>query len=302
MAEVIGKFFIFCVALFLSACNTTGSASNINALQSEARKDKDGGLYLEELHARNKCSKRNPCDGPNTNITLSDHSIVGNKSFRFELAHGDCGPKDCNADRERAELYYQWKTKSSLEVWKQEKWYRFYIFIPQDYNNIAPAKTSLIQWKGVKPSKDVLVMIQTHHGGLYFNHNGDTFDDRWWLLKNDKDMRGKWTEIVFNTNWHPNEDKGFMKVWIDGQMKVDYKGIANTPNGKGLSLRYGLYSSFLSRYEEATGNKITPKRVVYFDGVRGDTSCKKVLKDKEKCNNLLSQTAFQKHVDVYSLK
>mgnify|MGYP006167659893 CR=1 FL=1 len=28
----------------------------------------------------------------------------------------------------------------------------------------------------------------------------------------------------------------------------------------------------------------------------------KVLEDKEKCNNLLSQTAYQKHVNVYRLK
>lgn len=295
---MLGKFFVIGIVILLTACNTTTNATSINALQSEARADKDGGLYLEEIHKLTK---------PNTgSITLSDHSIVGEKSFRFELNHGDCGQEpgwsDCDNNRERAELYYQWKSKSSLERPGKEKWYRFYLFIPQDYNNIAPAKTSLIQWKGYKGNKDVLVMIQTHHGGLYFNHNSDTFNDQWWLLKNDQDMRGKWIEIVFNTNWHPDENKGYMKVWIDGKMKVDYKGIANTPNGKGFNLRYGIYSSYLNRYEEATGNKTTPKRVVYYDGVRGDTSCKKVLKDKEKCNNLLSQTAFQKHVDVYSIK
>ena len=295
---MLGKFFVIGIVILLTACNTTTNATSINALQSEARADKDGGLYLEEIHKLTK---------PNTgSITLSDHSIVGEKSFRFELNHGDCGQEpgwsDCDNNRERAELYYQWKSKSSLERPGKEKWYRFYLFIPQDYNNIAPAKTSLIQWKGYKGNKDVLVMIQTYHGGLYFNHNGDTFNDQWWLLKNDQDMRGKWIEIVFNTNWHPDENKGYMKVWIDGKMKVDYKGIANTPNGKGFNLRYGIYSSYLNRYEEAIGNKTTPKRVVYYDGVRGDTSCKKVLKDKEKCNNLLSQTAFQKHVDVYSIK
>ena len=38
-----------------------------------------------------------------------------------------------------------------------------------------------------------------------------------------------------------------MKVWIDGELKVDFKGISNHPT-KGLeqNLRYGLYNSFIS--------------------------------------------------------
>ena len=291
------KYLFIPVILLITACSATTSKlgaiaseqpikASISALKSEANKDADGKLYLEELHALNNSNVNS--------ITLSDHAIVGKKSFRFEVNHGGCGFEDgwsdCEKQRERAELYYQWKNDETLETWKQEKWYRFYVFIPQDYNNLSPSKTSLIQWKGVNPSKNVLVMFQTKDRGLYFNMNGSAFNqERWYLIKSDKDMRGKWTEIVFNTNWHPSADKGYFKVWIDGQMQVDYKGIANTYNGKGFSLRYGIYSSHLDRYRSSTGNTTHPQRVVYFDGVRGDTSCKKVLENEVTCSNLLSQ-------------
>ena len=73
-------------------------------------------------------------------------------------------------------------------------------------------------------------------------------------------------------------------------MKVDYKGRANHLKGNVVSLRYGIYNSFLDRYRRSTGNTTYPQRVVYYDGVRGATTCKKLLKDKVRCSKLLSQT------------
>ena len=74
-------------------------------------------------------------------------------------------------------------------------------------------------------------------------------------------------------------------------VRIDYKGRANDDvKGKELTLRYSIYNSFLNRYRKSTGNTTYPKRVVYFDGVKGDTTCKKLLKDQTRCNELLSQT------------
>ena len=89
---------------------------------------------------------------------------------------------------------------------------------------------SLIQWKRHNPSK-VLVMFQHTHAGLTFNRNKDSFEDSHIILKSNDVLLGQWTEIIFNTNWHPDEDKGFMKVWIDGILKIDFKGTSNTSKG-----------------------------------------------------------------------
>ncbi len=284
------KIFLIILSLLITS-NAFAGGAKLSELKEEAKADNDGKLYLYELHKLNAPHAINP-------VSLSDKSIVGDKSFRFEVNHGECGqePKwsDCENERERVELSYAYKSsqfgKANNEQWKKEKWYRLYLFIPKDFNSVVPAKTSLIQWKRHNPSK-VIIMFQYHKGGLLFNMNAESFaGDGWYLMKSDEELRGQWTEILFNTNWHPDWDKGYMKVWIDGKLKFVHKGPANHDDGKELSLRFGHYSSFFNEYRRSTGNTTYPQRVVYFDGVRGDTTCEKLLEDQTRCDELLSQT------------
>ena len=146
---------------------------------------------------------------------------------------------------------------------------------------------SLIQWKRHKPSK-VLVMFQHMHAGLTFNRNGDSFKDSYVVLKRNEELLGNWTEIIFNTNWHPDPAKGFMKVWIDGKLKVDFNGVSNTKKGNELSLRYGLYSSSMSRYKTAFQTQTMPQRVIFFDGVKEEKSCEKLI-GSDQCQKLTAQ-------------
>ena len=286
------NIFFIILSLFITF-NVFANSAKISELQKEAKVDNDGKLYLEEFHKLNAPHAINP-------VSLSDNSIVGNKSFRFEVNHGECGQElkwsDCKNERERSELYYQWKNnefgKAKNEQWKKEKWYRFFVFIPKEHNILAPSSTSIIQWKRLKPSR-VIIMFRYHHGGLYFDMNGDTFrPGTYYHLKYDREMRGKWTEILFNTNWHPDKEKGFMKVWIDGKMKIDYKGVANYKSGKELNLRFGMYSSALDRYRKAFNETKHKKRVIYFDGVKGEINCQKLLNDNKRCKELLSQEVY----------
>jgi len=278
------KLFFIIVSLFLTF-NAFAEGVKLSELQKEAKADNNGKLDLYKLSELNAPHAINP-------ISLSNKSIVGDKSFRFEVNHGECGQdsnhSDCKSERERVEIEYKWLSnqlsKSKNEQWKKEKWYRFFVFIPKEHNILAPSKTSIIQWRRKNPSDRVLVMFTYHHGGLYFDMNGDTFvPDATYHLKYDKDMREQWTEILFNTNWHPDKDKGYMKVWIDGELKFDYKGVANYKKGKELHLKYGIYSSGLNSYRKAFGETKHKKRVIYFDGVKGETTCKKLLNDKKRC-------------------
>jgi len=178
-------------------CSIGYAKTKITEVKRSVKEDGEGILKLKEFHALNAPHAINP-------VSVSDFSIIGKTSIRFESNHGECGQEpnwnDCPNDRERTELYY------GDESWKKEKWYRFYLYLPKDYNSIAPAKMSLIQWKRLKPSK-VLIMFQHMHAGLTFNRGGDTFPDSYIVLKSNEDLLGNWTEIIFNTNWHPDPEK-----------------------------------------------------------------------------------------------
>ena len=280
---------ILIILFGLILCGNAFAKTKFSEVKKALKEDGYGKAIPEKFHHLNSPKAINP-------VSVSDFSILGEKSIRFESNDGECGkePKwnDCTNDRERAELYYKKKP------WKKERWYRFYVHLPKDYNSIAPAKMSLIQWKRHKPSK-VLVMFQHDHSGLTFNRNGDTFKDTYIVLKPNKDLLGSWTEIIFSSNWHLDPEKGFMKVWIDGKLKVDFKGRSNSIKGKELSLRYGLYSSSMSRYKRVFETETMPQRIVFFDGVKEEKNCEKLL-DETKCQSLKSQTINEYDVFMYS--
>ena len=277
-----GTYFVYNCGGNNTSTKTSNSAAASKKSLTEIMKsmDGDGILQVEEFSPLNAPHAINP-------VSVSDFSIIGKTSIRFESNDGECGQEprwnDCPNDRERAELTY------GTEYWKTEKWYRFYLYLPKDYNSVAPAKMSLIQWKRLEPSK-VLVQFQHMHAGLTFNRNGETFPDSYIVLKPNEDLLGNWTEIIFNTNWHPDPEKGFMKVWIDGKLKVDVKGRANINSieGRELSLRYGLYSSYMSNYKKTFNTKKMPQRIAFYDGVKVEKNCQKLL-DINTCNNLISQ-------------
>ena len=240
--------------------------------------DDDGIFQLKQFHNLNAPHAINA-------VSVSDFSIIGKTSIRFESNHGECGQEpnwsDCDNDRERSELVYE------DESWKTEKWYRFYLYLPKDYNSIAPAKMSLFQWTVSEPFS-VLIQFQHMHAGLTFNRNGSTFPDSYIVLKSNEDLLGNWTEIIFNTNWHPDPKKGFMKVWIDGKLKIDFKGRANAKKGGKFKSTYGLYSSYMSYYKDTFNTKKMPQRIAFYDGMKSEKNCKKLL-DGNTCENLVSQ-------------
>ena len=270
------KVILLLIGLIL--CGNAFAKTKFSEVKKALKEDGYGKAIPEKFHHLNSPKAINP-------VSVSEFSIIGKNSIRFESNNGECGkePKwnDCTNDRERTELYYKKKP------WKKERWYRFYIYLPKDYNSIAPAKMSLIQWKRHKPSK-VLVMFQHMHAGLTFNRNGDSFKDSYVVLKRNEELLGNWTEIIFNTNWHPDPAKGFMKVWIDGKLKVDFNGVSNTKKGNELSLRYGLYSSSMSRYKTAFQTQTMPQRVIFFDGVKEEKSCEKLI-GSDQCQKLTAQ-------------
>lgn len=280
------KYLIIIISLFLNF--SVYAEIKISDVKEALKEDDVGNLkILNDVHPRNAKHAINP-------ISISDFSIIGNKSIRFEQNHGECSPKDCNTNRERVELIYE-------EIkWKTERWYRFYIYVPKESSILYPATMTVLQWKRLLPNvkaKRVLIMFRHYLPGLTFNFNGDNFPNTNIILKKNEDLIGNWTEVIFNTNWHPDPKKGFAKVWIDGELKVDFKGRMNDrKHGQEVSLRHGLYSGQLSNYRKAFNKTKHPQRIIYFDGIKRERTCSKLLQDKNKCERLLSQS-----VDYYDL-
>ena len=102
---------LFSLFLFSSVYAKT----EISDIKKSIKEDQDGLLKIEGFHPLNAPHAINP-------VSVSDFSIIGNTSIRFESNDGECGqePKwnDCPNDRERTELIYK------DENWKKEKWYR----------------------------------------------------------------------------------------------------------------------------------------------------------------------------------
>jgi len=258
---------------------------NVNEIEFALREDGLGILGFEGIHWLTSTTAKKP-------ILVTKDTNSNNSVIKFQLRHGDCGeePKfsDCENHRERAELVFE------KEVDQKEKWYRFKIYFPSSHNPTSPAKLSIIQWRRyTKSSSYTLVQFQQRRSGLVFNRNGDTFLDSNIALVTEEELYDRWIEIVFNTNWHPDSKKGFMRVWVNGQQKVNVMGASHSYDGGKLDLRLGLYSSGLYRFTDAFPTEKHPKREIYFDAIKGSYNCEDIF-DAARCRLLKKQISPNK--------
>ena len=272
--------------------NVSDSYNNINVSEIEfaLREDGLGILGFDGIHDLTSPTAKKP-------ILVTKDTNSNNSVIKFQLRHGDCGEEpnfsDCDNHRERAELVFE------KEVAQKEKWYRFKIYFPSSHNPTSPANLSIIQWKrnranitGARSSL-VLVQFQQRRSGLVFNRNGGTFKHSNIVLVTEEELYNRWIEIVFNTNWHPDNKKGFMRVWVNGQQKVNAMGASHSHNGEKLNLRLGLYSSALYRFTDAFPKEKHPTREIYFDAIKGSYNCEDIF-DAARCRLLKRQISLNK--------
>lgn len=188
------------------------------------------------------------------------------KVERFEVRPGDCasdsGWSDCKNDRERSELSQQ----KPRENPGSSHWYGWSIYFPKDYITVAPTKVALGQFHqtGAHP----VWMFQETSGGYFLDDQVTGYTRRYHELILDNDLRGKWHQVEVHVMW-TNKGDGFFKVWVNGEEKVNYAGPTMAKND--VYFKYGLYRTFVSRYEQAHKKPI-PTQVVYFSNVRRTSS------------------------------
>lgn len=208
---------------------------------------------------------------------------LGHQSLRFEVKPGDCGYNngwdDCKNDRERHEL-------SGNRHGDEEYWYAWSIYLPKDFKNIYPTKLAMGQFHQSKGH--VVWMFQNGNGGYYVDNQVYGYTSRKDKILNQKDMLGKWNDILVNAYW-TDKKEGFFRVWVNGKLSYKYSGPTKS-KGKKVYQKFGVYRSFMSRYKMAKNVDLVPGQVVYFDEVRTGKSCSNLKLEQlgYVCKDLLS--------------
>jgi hypothetical protein len=231
----------------------------------------------------------------------------GNQSIRFEIREGDCGYdvgswNDCENDRHRSELYQYQKNNRGFK----HKFFAWSIYLPEDFVSVDPVELVMCSihqsFKGKRISKAPSVMFQFNNGGYWINRLVDGF----WQEKDSysgyfkknahlidaKDMIGKWTDVVLEFK-STKKKNGIIKVWINGELKYDYKG--RTSDGGRNYYKFGLYQTWVSRINytppkpwiDGTEKKKSdpyPTQIVYYDDVRIGKSYDDVTESFNKSN------------------
>jgi len=231
----------------------------------------------------------------------------GNQSIRFEIREGDCGYgyggyNDCENDRHRSELSQYQKNNRGF----RHKFFAWSIYLPEDFVSVDPVLLVMCSihqsFKGQKYSKAPSVMFQFNNGGYWINRLIDGF----WQEKDSysgyfkknahlidtKDMIGKWTDVVLEFK-STKKKNGIIRVWINGELKYDYKG--RTSDGGRNYYKFGLYQTWVSRINytppmpwiDGTEKKKSdpyPTQIVYYDDVRIGKSYDEVTESFNKSN------------------
>ena len=247
--------------------------------------DKDIGFGLKYTHSLQK-------DYQKWGLVVSEDIVrLGQKAIKFETRKGYCGSdedgtySDCKEGRNRHELSSRYADKKKYFPLNKDFWHALSIYIPSEPKFEIPVETGVFQFHG-RPN----VGWKFHYSdirGFYLNNYIDPWQGKT-FFKPEK-FEDKWNDVVINVNHNTTPD-GYMKVWINGELMYEYKGIT-TRQGDPY-FKFGIYNTAKPvgnpKYNDgANFNNIW----VYFDEIRFAKSCSKLkLKDLGyECDKLIEQ-------------
>jgi len=192
----------------------------------------------------------------------------GSLSQRFEVRPGDCavdpGWSDCANDRERSEITVRENIRPSSRV--SVAWS---LYLANQFEDSPKVKTTLGQLHQRAWFKNGPLLQFELWNGQYqmciHRLSGDINNpqDRceYFPLATLTDMRGQWTDVQFEADL--SSRTGWVKVWVNGQLKVNSQQPAVVWDPTNFYFKYGVYRSFVSRHGAPM-----PTQIAYFDEVR----------------------------------
>lgn len=172
----------------------------------------------------------------------------GEMSQRFEIRHGDCGKSsgwsDCDNDRGRVEL--KEGPKNSMSKPGKGVWYGYSIFIPKDFKSLGRANSMMGQVKAEGWSMPMWSI--TFNDSPYLNFA----DNQKCKIGSFSSWKGRWVDVTIYAHYGHSGQNAYFLLYKDGKLLCQRKTpfmprefAKKTPK---LGLKYGLYSSFVSRY------------------------------------------------------
>ena len=255
----------------------------------------------------------------------------GDTAQRFELRIDDCGflykkgkNRDCLRDPKyhRFEIGQSHNKKKSGYNHKQEYWYTVSVYFPKDFK-MTRQKIVFYQFhsdQGEYPpiflfmidtysKRGLAIDIGTSKGSSAGNCEGLSdpgvrkqcnvyLKYELLSLSEVEALAGTWIDFVTHIKWDKRasdhkKNEGLFKVWMNGQLQVDYKGQTHWRTGRAV-MQYGIYEK--AEIKENSGLTLNDLRsipsIIYHDEIWAKKECEQL--DLERlgysCSELKKQT------------
>ena len=89
------------------------------------------------------------------------------------------------------------------------------------------------------------------------------------------EVRDRWLDFVVRMDFAENPEKGVIKVWVNGEPKMDYVGYTQHGTSSQSYMKFGIYKSHTDRFsKQHKGNP--PDRgdtILYYDAIAVGNTC-----------------------------
>ena len=225
-------------------------------------------------------------------VTLED--FKGEHSIRLRFKPGDIGgPGDWRRFGEPgyAQRLQFFENDGGIQT-GEEMWYRVGFYIPKDYFTSGHA-LSFFDFKPVKDCADIeapVVSMNLRPEGLNAYIAGRYYYDK--CVKNDvtkqcdkeeyvfefgRGYKDQWIMLVMNVKWA--EKDGFVKIWMNGNQVINFKGNLPVKEAEAVRFKFGPYRIDLDK------DKTLPNVDIRYSGVGRAKTCEKLWKG---CDRLLN--------------
>lgn len=249
------KVWIYCPKIGLADLHipqvTLTASEDTNAIPA--------GLYHAMDFETGNFSQAHSTEGAEVKVTTAAEGPVREGKYAFKAA--------VRKDQHRAEVVGMRSPPYGVAR------YGWSIYMPEEFDD--KTQFSIItQWhdygtgRESPPDGGPPTSISVHKGkvSLKINYQGDdgwTTKGQYLPVGDVEELRGRWSDWVLEANWQPPGKGGWLKLYLNGRLVVDYQGATFYEHkDKGRYFKFGIYKGGGTWRGEEAG------AVLYFDSLR----------------------------------